>query len=237
MPTDTAVSISGLTKRYQTTVALDALNLTLEAGQIVGLMGENGCGKTTLLKILAGVLSDWTGTVTMFGHPIGVDTKAFTAFLPDESFLPDNITAGDGLRLYSEFFADFDQTKAHDMLKFFGLDERQALKAMSKGMREKLQIALAMSRNARVFLLDEPISGVDPAARETIMSGLIRNFGDDALMIVSTHLIADIEHILDTALFMRGGRIVLQGYADDLRAERGMSLDHIFRKEFQWSAN
>ncbi|WP_396142704.1 ABC transporter ATP-binding protein [Actinomyces sp.] len=227
-----AIEVQHLTKSYRGRPALSDLSLSLPAGQIVGLMGDNGSGKTTLLKILAGVLSDWEGEVSVCGHRPGPQSKAQVSFLPDASFLPDRYSCVDAISLYAEFFEDFDATKAAEMVAFFDLPSDRSLKELSKGMREKLQIALAMSRRARVYLLDEPISGVDPAARDVIMRGILTNFSEDALMVVSTHLIADIEPVVDTAVFLRGGRVLLQGGADDLRSEHHMGLDALFRKVY-----
>ena len=227
------VHIEGLTKRYRSVAALQDFTLTLEAGHIVGLMGPNGCGKTTLLTILAGVLSDYEGSVTIDGHAPGVATKEIVSYLPDADFLNTDWTAADAIRVYSTFFADFDADKAASMVHFFGLPTDRRLGEMSKGMGEKLQIALIMSRRARVFLLDEPISGVDPATRDVILDGILREFDPSSLLIMSTHLISDIEHFGDYALFMKDGQVLLQGDSDDLRASHGDSLDAIFRKEYR----
>ena len=232
-PAGAGVSIRGLTKRYGPVVGLDGLDLDLRVGGIVGLMGENGAGKTTLLKILAGVLAEWTGQVDLFGDRIGPQTKAFTSFLPDADFLPGRYRAADAVRLYADFFADFDRERARSLIAGFGLPPDRRLKEFSKGMREKLQIALTMSRRARLFLLDEPISGVDPAARSEIMEHILANYDEDALLIMSTHLIADIEPVVDRVVFLRGGRVVLQGDADELRQIHGMSIDNLFRKAYR----
>lgn len=227
------VHVDHLTKHYRKTPALRDYSLSLDAGHIVGLMGPNGCGKTTLLKILAGVLSDYEGTVSIDGHAPGVATKEIVSYLPDADFLNSDWTAADAIRVYSTFFADFDADKAASMVDFFGLPTDRRLDEMSKGMGEKLQISLIMSRRARVFLLDEPISGVDPATRDVILEGILREFNPESLLIMSTHLISDIEHFVDYALFMKDGQVLLQGDADDLRASHGDSLDAIFRKEYR----
>lgn len=227
-----AIEVIGLTKAYRGRPALTNLNLSLQPGQIVGLMGDNGSGKTTLLKILAGVLAEWEGAVTIAGHAPGAASKALVSFLPDASFLPDYHKPADSIAQYARFFADFDEAKAREMVDFFGLPWDRSLKEMSKGMREKLQVSLAMSRRAHVYLLDEPISGVDPASRDVILRGIISNFADDALMFVSTHLIQDVEAIVDSVVFLRGGQVLLQGDADELRAEHGVSLDALFRKVY-----
>ena len=227
-----AVEVAGLTKTYRGREALSGLTLSLAPGQIVGLMGDNGSGKTTLLKILAGVLADWSGSVSIAGLAPGPESKALVSFLPDASFLPDSQKPADAIAQYRRFFADFDEAKAREMVDFFGLPWDRTLQEMSKGMREKLQISLAMSRRAQVYLLDEPISGVDPASRDVILRGILQNFDEHALMLVSTHLIQDIEAVVDSVVFLRGGSVLLQGDADDLRAEHGSSLDALFRKVY-----
>lgn len=227
------VHVENLTKRYRTTTALHDFSLDLPAGHIVGLMGPNGCGKTTLLKILAGVLADYSGVVAIDGHAPGVATKKIVSYLPDADFLNPAWDAKQAITVYKRFFADFDAEKAASMVDFFELPTNRPLSEMSKGMGEKLQISLVMSRRARVFLLDEPISGVDPATRDVILEGILREFDPQSLLIVSTHLISDIEHFVDYALFVKEGRILLQGDADDLRAAHADSLDAIFRKEYR----
>lgn len=227
------ISITGLTKRYGRVTALDNLDLDLPAGGIVGLMGDNGAGKTTLLKILAGVLADWAGQVTLFGQQTGPQTKAFTSFLPDVDFLPKHYRVEDALNLYADFFQDFDQQRAATLIAGFELPTQRSLKTYSKGMREKLQIALTMSRKAKLYLLDEPISGVDPASRSLIMENILAHYDEDALLIMSTHLITDIEPVADRVVFMRNGQVMLQGDADELRESYGMSIDNLFRKEYR----
>lgn len=222
----------GLRKNYGSTLALDGLDLELHGGQIVGLLGENGCGKTTLLKVLAGLVSDYSGEVRIAGVKPGPQSKAKVSFLPDTSFLPDHARVSYCLDLYTDFFADFDREKASDLLGFFRLEESMRLRDMSKGMREKVQVTLAMSRQAQVFLLDEPISGVDPAAREVILQGILRSLGEESLLLISTHLIHDLEPLLDAVVMMRRGSVVLSGSADDLRAERSASLDQIFKETY-----
>jgi ABC-2 type transport system ATP-binding protein len=195
-------------------------------------MGDNGSGKTTFLKILAGVLADWDGSVSVAGHAPGPASKQLVSFLPDASFLPDSHRPADSIAQFARFFSDFDADKARGMVDFFGLPWDLSLKEMSKGMREKLQISLAMSRRARVYLLDEPISGVDPASRDVILRGILQNFAEDALLIISTHLIQDVEQVVDSVVFLKSGRVLLQGAADDLRAEHDSSLDALFRKVY-----
>lgn len=230
-----AIEIKGLTKNYGVLRALDGLDLTMSTGQIVGLLGENGCGKTTLLKVLAGVLSDHIGDVTIAGHRPGPESKALVSFLPDASFLPDHAKVSECVRMYKDFFSEFNVDKAEDLIGYFGLEQSMRLKAMSKGMREKVQIALAMSRQATVYLLDEPISGVDPAARQIILDGMVRNLAEDSLVFISTHLVHDLESILDAVVMMRHGKVLLEGSVDDLRAQHHMSIDQLFREVYQWS--
>lgn len=227
------VVVEHLSKSYRGRPALTDLSLELPAGRIVGLMGANGCGKTTLMKILAGVLSDYEGRVSIAGHAPGPASKALVSFLPDASFLSSSMRPEDAITLFSRLFADFDADKARDIIGFFELPTDRSLKEMSKGMEEKLRISLAMSRRARVYLLDEPISGVDPAAREVILSGVLRDFDPEALMILSTHLISDVESIVDSVVFLKNGGLLLAGDADDLRQEHGVSLDTLFRKEYR----
>ena len=230
---DPLVVVENLTKTYRGRPALDGLSLEIPPGRIVGLMGSNGSGKTTLLKILAGVLADYDGRVRIAGHDPGPETKALVSFLPDASFLASGLTAPAAIAQYRRFFADFDADKATELVRFFNLPTDRTLKEMSKGMGEKLRISLAMSRRARVYLLDEPISGIDPAARDVILSGILRDFAPEALMLISTHLIADVEPIVDSVVFLHEGGLMLAGDADDLREASGMSLDALFRKEYR----
>jgi ABC-2 type transport system ATP-binding protein len=227
---DHAIEVRGLRKSYGARRALDGLDLSLPYGRVIGLLGENGCGKTTLLKVLAGVLADYEGHVRIDGEVPGPASKARVSFLPDISFLPDGARTSYCIDLYDDFFEDFRPEQARELIGFFGIEESMRLKQMSKGMREKVQIALAMARDARVHLLDEPISGVDPAARDVILQGVLRNLSEDSLLLVSTHLIHDLEPILDGVVLMRGGRVVLAGEVDELRAEHGMSIDQLFRE-------
>ncbi|XCB31044.1 ABC transporter ATP-binding protein [Arcanobacterium hippocoleae] len=212
--------------------ALDSVNLNIESGRIIGLLGENGCGKTTLLKILAGVLQPSAGSVKIAGAEIGAQTKAITSFLPDADFLDKAITPAKAFHLYQDFFPDFDIEKARELLAFLGLHENQRYQTMSKGMREKLKLILIMSREAKLYLLDEPISGVDPAARQALLDTILRGWNPDSTLIISTHLITDIEAILDQAILMRGGKILMYRNVDELREEYGSSLDQLFRKEY-----
>lgn len=233
MTDQAAIDIRGLTKSYGRNRALDDLHLTLRPGRLVGLLGENGCGKTTLLKILAGVMHDYDGDVNIAGHRPGPQSKARVSFLPDTSFLPDGARIERCLRLYRDFFADFDEAKARELIASFGFETSMRLKDASKGMREKVQVALAMSRRAQVYLLDEPISGVDPAARDTLLRAILCDPPEDSLVLISTHLVHDLEPVLDSVVMMRHGRIILSGDIDDLRAEHGVGLDQLFRETYR----
>ncbi|WP_216380171.1 ABC transporter ATP-binding protein [Arcanobacterium phocae] len=224
------IQISHVTKKFGRNRAINDLSLDLNGGKITGLIGNNGSGKTTLFKILAGVLSNWDGSVTINGHKPGIHTKPHVAFLPATGFLNQTLTIPQAIDLYQRFFADFDANKAHDMMEFFQLPFNRTLKEMSKGMGEKVQIALVMARKAHVYLLDEPISGVDPATRATILEGILRNFDDDALLFISTHLVADVEPILDDVVILNNGKLVCYDLIDDLREQYNMSLDQICRK-------
>ena len=228
-----AIHIAHLTKKFGPMPALNDLSLTLGGGQIVGLLGENGSGKTTLLKILAGALTQYEGEVLVHGRPIGPETKSMLSFLPDSSFLADGDTIEACIGIFGDFFADFNEAKCRSLLEFFRLDPARKLNTLSKGMREKVQIALAMSRDAKVFLLDEPISGVDPAARDVLLEAIVRDLPEDALVVISTHLIHDLEPVLDAVALMRHGKILLTGDVDDLRAERNQSIDQRFREVYR----
>ena len=227
-----AIEVTGLTRRYGQVPALDNLSLTLAPGRIVGLFGENGSGKTTLFKILAGVLAEYTGRVRIAGFAPGPESKARVSFLPDQSYLPDQMSTASAMAMFTDFFADFDAARAAALVDSFRIDRRRKLKSLSRGQREKVQLALAMSRRAEVYLLDEPISGIAPAARDTILDTILRSYSPDALVIISTHLLADIEPVADTAVFLSRGRVLMAGDADDLRTEHGMSLDHLFRTTY-----
>lgn len=233
----TLVEIKNLSKRYTGSnsgrpPALDGLNLNLEAGKIIGLLGENGSGKTTLLKILAGVLEPTAGTVTIGSQPVGPKTKAVTSYLPDAAWLPDATRVDVAIAQHADCFADFQVDKARELAGFLGLELKQRTNHMSKGMREKLQLTLVMSREARLYLLDEPISGVDPAARQTLLDTIMRGWNPEATLFISTHLVTDIETVMDQAVFLHSGKLLMNGDADELREKYGMSLDQIFRKEY-----
>ena len=222
-----------LTKRYGKFTALDGVDLTIGRGRIVGLLGPNGSGKTTLLKLANGLLTPSAGSIQINGHTPGVETKRIVSYLPDASYLPDDQSVRRLMGLFSDFYADFEVSRAREMLRELGLDEDARLKTLSKGNREKVQLILAMSRRAQLYLLDEPIGGVDPAARDYILRTIIGNYSEEATVVISTHLIADIEPVLDDAVFIRAGRIVLHQGVEALREQQGMSVDAYFREVFK----
>lgn len=227
------IEINNLTKRFGDLAALDGVSISLEKGQIVGLLGPNGSGKTTLIKILNGLLTPTEGSVSINGMLPGVETKKAVAYLPDRNALPDYMNTEKLMDLYQDFFEDFDRARAETMIDDLGIDRRQTMKKMSKGTKEKLQLCLVMARQADVYLLDEPIGGVDPATRDYILRTIISNYNEDAVVIISTHLISDIESVLDDVIFLKEGRVVLHKEADEIREEKGESIDGLFREVFK----
>ena len=221
-----------LTKRYGGLFALDHVDLSLERGRIVGLLGPNGSGKTTLLKIAAGLLSPSEGELTIDGEMPGKSTKRVVAYLPDRPVCSKSMRVRDLVKKLDDFFDDFDRDQALQLLSEMDIDLNKRFKELSKGTIDKVQIVLAMSRKAALYLLDEPIGGVDPAARELIIKTIINNYNPEATVVIATHLIADVEPVLDDVVFLKQGRIVLHQDVDGLRAEREKSVDEIFREVF-----
>ncbi len=231
------ISAKELSKRYGSTRALDGLSLELPQGKIVGLLGPNGSGKTTFLKLAAGLLTPTAGTVQVCGQPVGPETKAMVSYLPDKSYLNKNQKIREILDFFQDFYADFDRARAEKMLHALAIDTNAKLKTLSKGNQEKVQLVLVMSRKAKLYLLDEPIGGVDPAARDYILNTIITNYEPDATVLISTHLIADVERVLDEFVFLYEGRVLRQGSTDEVREETGKSLDELFREEFRCLEN
>ncbi len=223
-----------LTKKYANTTALKGINLTLESGKIVGLLGPNGSGKTTLIKLINGLLTPTEGKVLVNGNAPGVKTKAEVAYLPDNSYLNSWMTVKQIVDFFVDFYADFREELAYEMLKRLGINPEMKLKTLSKGNKEKVCLILVMSRNAKLYVLDEPIAGVDPAARDYVISTIINNYNQDATVLISTHLISDIEQILDEAIFIQNGEILLHKTIDDIREEHAKSVDELFREVFRW---
>ena len=228
------LTIQGLSKRYGKSVALDKVDLTLPSGKIVGLLGPNGSGKTTMIKIIAGLLTPNGGTVLVDGKPVGVESKKIVAYLPDKEHLYSYMTVKQTVKLYKDFFEDFREELAYEMLEHLNIKPSAKLKTLSKGNREKVSLALTMSRNARLYVLDEPIAGVDPAARDYVIQTIINNYNHDATVLISTHLISDVEQVLDEAVFIKDGKIILHDSVDNIREENGKSVDELFREVFKW---
>lgn len=227
------LTCEGLTKRYGRTEVLRGLNLSLHRGRIIGLLGPNGAGKTTLIKLICGLLTPDGGSISVAGHPVGPESKAVVSYLPERPFLGKWMTVRDGLNLFQDFYADFDRARAEDMLARLGMDAGARLTALSKGTLEKVHLVLAMSRNAQLYVLDEPIGGVDPAARDFILSTILTNYNETGSILISTHLIADVETVLDEVLFLKDGTIFLHDTVDHIREERGVSVDELFREVFK----
>ena len=234
---ETVLTATGLTKRYHGNPALDNLTLELPKGRIIGLLGPNGSGKTTFIKLAAGLLTPNSGSIAIDGKVVGPETKALVSYLPDRPYFSKNMRVGQQLDFFQDFYADFDRTRAEEMLTALGISQNRRFKSLSKGNQEKVQLVLVMSRRAKLYLLDEPIGGVDPAARDYILNTIITNYDPEASVLISTHLIADVERVLDEFLFLHNGKIVRSGNADEVREETGKSLDQLFREVFQCLPN
>ena len=231
--TDSLVQIEHLTKYYGAKKALDDVNLTVSGGKIIGLLGPNGSGKTTLIKILNGLLQSDAGTVRISGNKPGVITKSEVSYLPDRPYFGDWMKVRDVMNLFRDFYWDFDYERAEAMCKALGIDPKAKIKTLSKGMKEKVQLILVMSRSAKLYLLDEPIAGVDPAARDLILDTILANYNPDSTVIISTHLIGDIERVLDEVIFLKEGNVVLHDSTDNIREREGKSVDTLFREMFR----
>lgn len=222
-----------VTKKYKKHVAIDDVTLSLPAGKIIGLLGPNGSGKTTLIKLMNGLLHPTTGDIVIDGYRPSVETKKIVSYLPDTSYLRENMKIKDALTLFEDFYNDFSREKAEHLLEDLDLNPDEQLKNLSKGNKEKVQLILVMSRQAKLYILDEPIGGVDPAAREYILRTIINNYCEDASVVISTHLVAEIEPILDEIVFLKEGKVILQGNTDDIREEYGKSIDSLFREKYK----
>lgn len=222
-----------LSKTYGSTTALDSVNITLENGRIIGLLGPNGSGKTTLIKLACRLLVPTEGEVRICGKEPGVETKSIVSYLPDRNYLPDWMNCRDLIYLYEDFYKDFDTQRAVEMIRSLGIDHKIPMRKMSKGTKEKLQLILTMSRRASLYLLDEPIAGVDPAARDYILHTILSNYDENASILISTHLIADVESVLDEAIFLKEGKVILHDSVDAIREKSGTSLDEHFREVFR----
>ena len=230
---DTVLECKELTKKYITKSALKGINISVPKGAIVGLLGPNGSGKTTLLKLAAGLLKPTSGEISVCGLKPGAESKLIAAYQPDRVYLNDWMTVKDLVQMMADFYPNFNKAKAFDMLKSLKIEAGDKLKSLSKGTKEKVQLILTMSREVPLYMLDEPIGGVDPAARDYILNTIISNYSENATVIISTHLISDIESVLNYVLFLKEGNIIRQGDVDDIREEKGMSIDQLFREEFR----
>lgn len=227
------VVVRGLTKNYHKGVpALDNLTLTIPRGKIIGLLGPNGSGKTTLIKLINGLLTPTTGEVLINGLKPGVESKAVISYLPERTYFENKMKVSELFSFFQDFYADFSRERAEEMLQNLQIDSNASLKTLSKGTKEKVQLILVMSRNAQLYILDEPIAGVDPAARDYILRTILTNYNQDSTILLSTHLISDIENILDEVLFIRNGKLLLQSSVEYLREQQGKSVDTYFREVF-----
>ena len=224
---------SRLCKHYGRVQALDGVDLTLEPGRIVGLLGPNGSGKSTLIKLACGLLTPSEGSIRICGEKPGAVTNALVSYLPERTAVPEWMSVKELLAFYVDFYDDFQPETARQMLDALGLASAKQIRQMSKGSREKVQLILTMSRQARLYLLDEPIGGVDPATRDYILSTIIAHYNPEASVVISTHLIADVEKILDEVVFLQEGRVLLHDEVDALREEKGKSIDALFREVFK----
>ncbi|MBD9218705.1 MAG: ABC transporter ATP-binding protein [Clostridiales bacterium] len=231
--TEFVLECTGVSKKYGKKEVLKNINLQLERGKIIGLLGPNGSGKTTLIKIINGLLTADEGDINVSGEQIGIESKKIISYLPDRTYLADWMKVKDIVGMFDDFYKDFSREKAEDMLKRLNINEDDRLKTLSKGNKEKVQLILVMSRQAQLYLLDEPIGGVDPAARDYILNTIIRNYSEDALVVMSTHLIADIERVLDEAVFINRGSVVFHRSVDEIRETEHKSVDELFREVFR----
>ena len=222
-----------LTKCYGKKKVLSNINITLEKGKIIGLLGPNGSGKSTFIKLCNGLLQPTSGSIKIMGQPIGIETKKVVSYLPERTYLDDNMTPTQLLDYFMDFYEDFDKERALGMFRSLNIDMKQRMKNMSKGTKEKVQLILVMSRRAKLYILDEPIGGVDPAARDYILNTIITNYDPEASVIISTHLISDIENVLDEVIFIKNGEKVLQKSVDAIREDEGKSIDALFREVFK----
>lgn len=229
----TLIECKDLTKSYGKKTAIDHISLSIEGGHIIGLLGPNGSGKTTLIKMLNGLLTPTSGSLYFQENPIGPESKKHISYLPDHNYLNMNQRVSDIIAFFKDFYEDFDENRAYDMLEKLQINPRDRLKSMSKGTKEKVQLILVMSRRADLYVLDEPIAGVDPAARDYILDVILSNYEPEASILISTHLIADIENILDEVIFIQNGTIRLTASVDDIRAREGKSVDALFREVFK----
>ena len=229
---DVFVECKGLKKSYGKIPVIKELDLSLERGRIIGILGPNGSGKTTLIKILAGILNKNDGEVTISGKSIGIETKKIVSYLPERTYFSPNMRVKDTINFFEDFYEEFRRDRAEQMLESLNISKNSKIKQLSKGTREKVQLVLVMSREAEVYLLDEPMGGVDPAARDYILKTILTNYNENASVIITTHLISDVEKVLDDVVFIKNGEIVFHQDVDVIREEKNMSIDSLFREVF-----
>ena len=226
------LELNHISKSYGKKMALQDVTFEVAPGRIVGLLGSNGSGKSTLMKLIAGLLHPSSGSIQVTGIPVGMETKSLVSFMPDKPLTESWMKVRDAIAYYRDFYADFDQEKAREMLDFMKLAEGERVKNLSKGMNERLQLTLALSRKARLYLLDEPIGGVDPVARGKILDAIVKFYDEDSSLIISTHLLNDIERIFDEVIFIREGQMVLREEVETLRLQNGKSVDEMFKEVY-----
>lgn len=230
---EATLECKGLSKSFGTNTALHNLSISLPAGRIIGLLGPNGSGKTTLIKLACGLLTPTEGEIRVCGFEPGIESKTLVSYLPERTYLPDWMTVMECIRFFQDFYSDFDYDRSISMLQALQVPANARMKTLSKGTREKVQLVLVMSRRARLYLLDEPIGGVDPAARDYILGTILKNYNEDSTVLISTHLIADVEKILDEFIFIQNGQLVSYASTDSLREDLGKSIDQYFREVFR----
>ena len=227
------LEVNHVSKSYGNNRVLDDVTFNITKGKIVGLLGPNGSGKTTLIKLINDLLKEDSGSIKVEGLDLGVETKKLISYLPDKNYLNNNMTVLELLNYFKDFYEDFRIDKAKELIGKLNLDLNQKLKTMSKGTKEKVQLILVMSRKAKLYILDEPIGGIDPAARDYIINTILTNFSNDASLLISTHLISDLEKVLDEVIFLKNGKVVRSGSTDEIRKETNMSINDLFREEFK----
>ncbi|KHF32800.1 putative ABC transporter ATP-binding protein YxlF [Paenibacillus sp. P1XP2] len=229
---DALLKVNGVSKKYGKKQVLDGVSFDIGPGRLIGLLGSNGSGKSTLMQIIAGLTPASAGDISVMGRPTGGETKSLISYMPDRPMTESWMKVRDAIAFYNDFYADFDMEKAREMLDFMKLDEKSGVSILSKGMNERLQLTLALSRNVSLYLLDEPIGGVDPVARGKILDAIVRFYREDSSLIISTHLVGDMERIFDEVMFLRDGRIVLHEEVENIRMKHGRSVDDMFKEVF-----